>query len=93
MKQVTIQRDAVFVRGDLTRKEVAALRQELLSALTVDTAPKVLRLAEVTSIDSAGIQVLCALVKGFPGVRITDVPASVFAVCDKIGAGVLLGGA
>jgi anti-sigma B factor antagonist len=58
--QVQHKKGRVSVAGEMTVYTAAALRQDLLAALTRHRRTKLLDLSEVTEIDTAGLQLLLA---------------------------------
>jgi anti-anti-sigma regulatory factor len=93
MNQIVLKARTIELGGDVTRSRAAQLRSDLLAAMAGPSKPRVVRLTRVEAIDSAGVQLLCALLKAFPDVEIRDVPDVVRTVLNRLGAPGLFGGA
>lgn len=70
MTQVTIEQRGMTIAGPLACSTVATLRQELLRALSPGEVLRVVWLSEVNEVDAAGVQLLSALVKAYPDVKL-----------------------
>lgn len=93
MIHVKLDADTISIEGALTRDNVVALRDELLVALGLGQATRRVRLCNVKSVDSAGVQLLHSLVKAFPELRLSELSGPLRAALVRMGASSLLGGA
>lgn len=74
------ERMEVRIEGALTVMEAAAARDQLALGLTTATGPVEVDLSAITEIDTAGLQLLLALVRVPGTVRLTE-PSAVVADC------------
>lgn len=93
MTQLRIATGIVTIEGALTRDTVVALREDLLVALALGEGCCGVRLSSVSSTDSAGVQLLSSLSKGFPELELCEPSESLRAALVRLGAVSLLGGA
>lgn len=92
MRELVVKDQTLVLSGVINRQDASRLREELLAALSQAQKPVLLRLSEVEAIDSAGVQLLCSLLRGFPHLRISDASPAVRVVLARLGIPGMLGG-
>lgn len=92
MSELVVNDQTLVLSGSISRQEASRLRDAFLVAMSRPEKPAQLCLSQVENIDSAGVQILCALLKGFPHLRISDASQAVRVVLAKLGVPGMLGG-